>query len=115
MQPQIDESREQRLNEALAVWYEAKEAGEPIDRADLLDRYPDLADELASFFTAKDGFEREAAPLLPARRISGLGDYEIEAEIARGGMGVVYRARQISLGRVVALKMTRARLIWRAR
>src|SRR5277367_1931228 len=55
------------------------------------------------------GSSQALAPFLPKLRY--FGDYELLEKIARGGMGVVYRARQVSLDRTVAVKMMRPGLL----
>jgi serine/threonine protein kinase len=112
---------EKRIDAVIADYLDAVRAGKNPDPNEWLSRHPDLAPELASFFAGKAELARLApappageAPTIgaPAPAVGGplglvryFGDYELLEEIARGGMGVVFRARQVSLNRVVALKM----------
>jgi tRNA A-37 threonylcarbamoyl transferase component Bud32 len=160
-----DEDREQRLDQVIADYLAAQDAGIAPAREALLAAHPDLAEDLRSFFREHDRLGRLAAPLragvepTPSREsestlgstiwssspfqgtidddaargaqtpldatmfappggngatmargstVRYFGDYEIQKEVGRGGMGVVYKARQVSLNRPVALKMIKA-------
>ncbi len=104
--------RKERLDEVIADYFEAIDSGAPPDPESLLKRHPDLAEELKAFFASDRRLHQLAVRFSPGisaalgpKRGERFGDYEIDGEIARGGMGVVYRARQVSLKRPVALKM----------
>ncbi len=106
MTPEPDDSR---LHVLIAEYLGAVETGQTPDREELIRRHPDLADRLRAFFADHDSMVRAAAPVRAAAgappSIPYTGDYELLEEIGRGGMGVVYRARQKSLGRLVAVKV----------
>src|SRR5688500_15929928 len=126
-----DTGREERLHAAVAACLEAVASEPAVDRQQVLARYPEFAADLEELFAGRDQFDGLAAPMRqvaqaastsaaatvltrgpgancrPAMPGFSFGDYEILEEIGRGGMGVIYRARQKSLDRLVALKMVR--------
>ncbi|HEV3204533.1 MAG TPA: serine/threonine-protein kinase, partial [Gemmataceae bacterium] len=113
--------RDRRWSEVFVACLEAMDRGEVLDATVWLGRYPEFAPELTRFFADQDAVDRLAAPLrqVALGRLSQsiqtdsailleggqLGDFRLIREVGRGGMGIVYEAEQISLGRRVALKL----------
>jgi serine/threonine protein kinase len=124
-------NREARLHEAIKVYLKAVSEGNAPDRQNFISTFPDIAAGLEAFFASREPGRdlrapdlsvatsphcatSEEAPTIAPRdmvidetdaRCRFFGDYELLEEINRGAMGVVFKARQISLNRIVALKM----------
>jgi serine/threonine protein kinase/formylglycine-generating enzyme required for sulfatase activity len=66
-----------------------------------------VADETGAGFAEPPSPEMLAKSISPANYLEGtkLGDFELFEELGRGGMGIVYRAKQVSLNRDVAIKV----------
>jgi serine/threonine protein kinase len=119
------EARSEIVLELAEEFLERYRNGERPGIQEYVDRHPELAGEIREVFPAMAMMENttiqndsltgeetgdNGGPSLKAPVAEQLGDFRIIREIGRGGMGVVYAAEQVSLGRPVALKVLSSQL-----
>src|SRR5262245_15785158 len=111
--PESSDGNEELLNRLADEFAARRRAGERPRIEEYCDRHPELAEDIRELFPALLELERvkvDAGPELAvaaddAPPVTHLGDFHLLREVGRGGMGVVYEAEQVSLGRRVALKL----------
>ena len=113
--PDPDSTSEEALGAVIEELTRKIQAGQPIDFQALIRDHPDQAEQLQQLLPALHMLaglsHSEARGMAPSTTsvvdegMGTLGDFRILREVGRGGMGVVYEAEQISLGRKVALKV----------
>src|SRR5262245_22833242 len=108
-------NRKLLLDELAAEFAARYRRGERPELMEYIKRHPELADDIREVFPATVEIEvvKAAAQTdeLGIPQAERLDDFRILREIGRGGMGVVYEAKQISLGRHVALKLLTQRTL----
>jgi serine/threonine-protein kinase len=124
---QAESERERQLDAIIGEYYCSVEKGEPPDQGQFIAQFPNFQQELSEFFADLAIFRHSGCsdsdnPGLELTIIDttsqwqnpadgavvhNFGAYEILDRLGCGGMGVVYKAHQLSPDRIVALKMLR--------